>query len=370
MGRNAHLLHVFSTFVPAGPEMRTVGLIAGLGDEFQHSIVAMDGRTSAADQLPQGAPVRVLESPPRAGSLTTTWRLRRLIARERPGLVLTYNWGAFDALFAAKSLGLTRIVHHEDGFTSEEANRFLKRRILARRLMLRRVQRVVVPSRRLEEIARGLWKLPAQRVLRIPNGVRIERFAPRDGNPELRQRLGIPREAFVIGSVGHLRAEKNYPRLVQAAASLEQPVHVLLLGEGPERETIEAAGRDLSRRLHLVGHQSDPEPYYRAMDVFCLSSDTEQMPVALLEAMACELPVVSTPVGDVASILPPEQESYLADLAPDGAQAMAAALDRLAHDPAQRSALGRANRERVAADYSFEGMLAAYRAVYRAGLEA
>ena len=116
--RTPHLLHVIPTFVPAGLEMRTVNLIAGFGDEFRHSILALDGRTEAAGRLPAGAPVRLLPSFPKTGTFSTARRLRDLLRAESPDLVLTYNWGAFDMLLAARSLGFRRVVHHENTRTA------------------------------------------------------------------------------------------------------------------------------------------------------------------------------------------------------------------------------------------------------------
>jgi len=137
-GPAPHLLHVFSTFVPAGPEVRTTRIIAGLGQEFRHSILAMDGRTSAAKELPADAPARIMDNLPPAGTLQTTLNLRRLLQRERPDLVLTYNWGAFDAILAARSLGWKRLIHHEEGFNLDEAVTFKRRRVLARRWAITR----------------------------------------------------------------------------------------------------------------------------------------------------------------------------------------------------------------------------------------
>ena len=103
-----HLLHVFSTFVPAGPEMRTVRLVNALGGDFRHSILAVDGRTDAREFLDADAPARILESLPRAGTPRTVRALRELLKRERPDLVLSYNWGAFDSVFATRLSGLAR----------------------------------------------------------------------------------------------------------------------------------------------------------------------------------------------------------------------------------------------------------------------
>lgn len=374
--RTPHLLHVIPTFVPAGLEMRTVNLIAGFGDELRHSILAMDGRTDAADRLPDGAPVRILPNLPKSGTFSTARRLRELLRAVSPDLVLTYNWGAFDMLLAARSLGFRRVVHHEDGFNADEAQTFKRRRILARRAVLSGVHRLIVPSDRLLGIATRLWKVPADRITLIRNGVRLDQYSPSgrpDGNPELRRELGIPEGAPVVGAVGHLRAEKRFERLLDACAGLPD-VHVLIVGEGEMRPLLEerAARPELAGRVHLAGYRPDPHRFYRAMDVFAITSDTEQMPVCLLEAMATGLPVVSTDVGDIRSVLPSEQAANLVALAEEDPQAVPAAIGRhlgaLLDDPESRLRLGRANRRRVEERFTFERMLDAYRQVYHSAL--
>lgn len=367
-----HLLHVFSNFVPTGPELRTLQVMGAFGDAYRHSIVSMDGRTSAAERLPPGVDARLLPSPPRAGSFATARRLLRLLRQERPDLVLTYNWGAFDMLLAARWEGCHRLVHHEEGFNEDEAESFKRRRVLARRLVLPGAHRVVVPSRRLESIATSLWQLPAGKVRRIPNGVPLERFPARDGNPELRARLGLPAAAVVVGAVGSLRPVKSFHRLLAAGAGTDPGVHLLLVGDGEERPALEAraARPDLAGRVHFAGYQADPAPFYRAMDVFALSSDSEQLPVSLLEAMASALPVVSTDVGDVRAVLPSEQGPFLAPPNDDAAAALARGLSQLAGDAGARRRLGAANRRRVEESFTFEGMCAAYREVYESALAA
>jgi glycosyltransferase involved in cell wall biosynthesis len=370
--RRPHLLHVLPTFVPAGLEMRTVHLIAGFGQELRHSILSMDGRTDAMERLPADAPVRLLVSPPKAGSLRTAARLRRILRREEPDLVLTYNWGSFDMLLAARSLGFGRVIHHEDGFDADEAHTFKRRRVLARRAMLSGVPRVVVPSARLYDIATRLWKIPPERVSLIRNAVRLDGYVPADGNPELRRELGIPAGALVVGTLGHLRPEKNFLRFLDACAALDPAlgVHVLLVGEGPERAALEAraARPDLAGRVHLAGYSPDPPRFYRAMDIFAMSSDTEQMPICLLEAMSSHLPVTATDVGDVRTVLSPEQKPFLVPLREDAAAGLTRAITELARDPELRSRLGEANRRHVEESFSFTAMLAAYRGVYQSVL--
>ncbi|MBW8873561.1 MAG: glycosyltransferase [Acidobacteria bacterium] len=367
-----HLLHIFSNFVPSGPEIRTVRLIGAFGSDFRHSIVSMDGRTEAAALLPAGVDVRLLPNPPKAGSLSTARRLRRLLLAERPDLVLTYNWGAFDMLLAARAAGFRRVVHHEEGFNEEEAESFKLRRVLARRLVLPGVHRLVVPSQRLQAVATGLWKLDPDRVRLIPNGIHLEAFQGADGNPDLRRRLGIPGDVLVVGTVGGLRPVKNQLRLLDACAAAGPGVHALLVGEGDERPALEARAErdDLRGRVHLAGHQADPAPFLQVLDVFALTSDSEQMPVCLLEAMASSLPVVATDVGDVRAVLPPEQAPFLEPPGPDAAAALARGIAGLAPDPGLRQRLGAANRRRAEERYTFDGMCAAYREVYLSALGA
>jgi len=369
-----HLLHVFATFAPGGPQVRTVGLMKAMGDGWRHSVVAMDGRVEAAELLPAELGVRILPAPPKVGAPGMLRHLRSLIRAERPDLLLTYNWGSIEAVVAGRLAGARRILHHEDGFRPDEQGGFKKRRVLARRLVLRLVRDVVVPSDTLRRIATELWRLPPARVHFIPNGIHLDEFAaagPASPSP-VREELGIPPDAFVVGSVGHLRGEKCFPRLVAAVASMARAdAHLLLVGDGPERAAIEEAARErgLAGRLHLVGHRERTQPYYGAMDAFAMSSDTEQMPVALLEAMAVGRAVAATAVGDIAAMLPPEQADCLVAVRePETAAGLGAALEKLAADPGLRARLGAYNRSRVEERYGFGTMLSAYDERYRAAL--
>jgi glycosyltransferase involved in cell wall biosynthesis len=313
--RPPHLLHVFSTFCAAGPQVRTAGLVNHFGQEFRHTFVACDGRTEATELLDRSVSYDVAHLTRAEGPLGGLRAMRRLLVGTRPDLLLTYNWGAMDAVLAARAQRLHRHLHHEDGFNSDEAARLKARRNFTRRVALRRVD-IVVPSRTLEHIARAKWRLP--RVHFIANGVDVARFlaAETGGVPRgaaFRAELGIPPGALVIGSVAHLRPVKNFPRLVRVAAALDprafggRPIHLVIVGEGSERPAIEAtvsavapAGR-AGLRVHLPGHRADLADVYAAFDVFALTSDSEQQPVSLLEAMAAGRPVAATDVGDVAA---------------------------------------------------------------------
>ncbi len=367
--RPPHLLHVFSTFAAGGPEVRTIRLIATFGEEFRHSILAMDGCLDAAQALPPGAPVQILPSLPKRGSLRTAVRLRPVLDDVRPDLILTYNWGAFDVLLAARAAERRRLIHHEEGFNRDEAVRFKRRRVLARRFVLPRVYRVVVPSQTLLELATRLWRLPRRLLTFIPNGVRLADYPAADGNSRLRSELGIPPAAPVVGAVGALRPVKNLGRLIDAVAKLDGRLgaHLLIVGDGSERPALaaRAASRGLASRVHFSGYQEVVAPWLQCLDLYALTSDSEQLPVSLLEAMAARLPAVATAVGDVAAMLPPEQHPYLVDLEDtDPVDRLTVVMTRLLEDQPLRRRLGELNRQRVAKRFSFASTTADYRDLY------
>ncbi len=361
------LLHVFATFAPAGPQVRTAQLINATGPAFRHAVLAMDGVTTARDLIDPNIEFEVLPSLPKAGSIRTSMRLRSLFKERKPALILSYNWGSIDALVALRMGSQIRALHHEDGFLPDEIAGLKKRRSVARRALLKRASGLVVPSERLAKIATDAWRQPAGRVHLIPNGIHQERYTGEEDSHELRRRFDIPDNAVVIGFCGHLRAEKNPVRLLNAVDLMKEQAHVLIVGDGPETRRVREAIRDLGLRdrVHLAGHIEDPAPYYQAMDVFALPSDTEQMPVALLEAMASSLPAVCTDVGDVLHVLPDCQENFVLPLSGRATPiAFAAALDAVCAGQAMRERLGNANRDRVLERYSFSSMRLGHEALW------
>jgi glycosyltransferase involved in cell wall biosynthesis len=367
-----HLLHVFPSFEVGGAQLRTARLVAAFGPRLRHSVLALDGRREAAVFLPAEARVELLDAPSRRGSLGGTLALWRLLRALGPDLVCTYNWGSIDGALAARLAGVP-FVHHEDGFGRDELQRPLRRRSAWRRMVLAGAGAVVVPSSRLEGVARSHWGVTDGRLALIPNGIDLARYTPADGRPELRAALGIPADAPVVGSLGGLRPEKNFGRLVDVHAALPEALgaHLVIVGDGAERDALErrAQSAPSGARVHFVGLQPDPIPYLRMLDAFALTSDTEQMPLALVEAMACGLPAIASDVGDTRLVLPPEQLGQVVALdAPDAVQQLAARLTGLFEDPQERRELGRANRHRAEERFALATMAERYRALYQRAL--
>jgi glycosyltransferase involved in cell wall biosynthesis len=362
-----HLLHVFATFAVGGAQVRVCDLINHFGAKYKHTIVALDGDHACRRKLGPGADVRhVSLDYDKRQPLRTLGVFRRALNEIRPDLLLTYNWGAVEWGLVNLAARVCPHVHAEDGFGPDEAAGQKARRVWARRVALARAYRVVVPSRTLEKIARGVWRFPASRVIYIPNGVNLERYAPRAAQPDLPQ-LAALRPGLVVGTVATLRREKNIPRLMRVftrATGNAPRTRLVIVGDGPEHAGLarQVAAERLSGRVHLLGHLDDPAAAIRAFDVFAISSDTEQMPISILEAMAAGLPVVGTDVGDIREMVAPANRAYLAPPADEAR--FEQNLTALLSDAALRDALGRANRERCAALFDKEAMFAAYGKLY------
>jgi glycosyltransferase involved in cell wall biosynthesis len=351
------ILHVFSTFAVGGPQVRFCTLTDRLGPAWHHDVVAMDGNTACRERVAPGVSIDFPGMDIKKGdTLGNVRRFAKTLRARRPDLLVTYNFGAIE--WALANLFARRPhVHIEDGFGPEERGRQLPRRVLLRRLVLRRAT-VALPSQTLWRIAIQTWRLPPARVRYLPNGIDLARFA--DG-----PKLDWPGEGPVIGTVAALRAEKNLPRLLRAFALLrgDRPARLVLVGDGPERPGLEtlAATLGLGSSVIFAGHMADTSRAYRGFDVFALSSDTEQMPMSVLEAMAAALPVAATDVGDVAAMLADDNRPFV--VRPDET-ALAGAFNTLLDAPARRVALGAANRARAQRDFDEAAMVRAYAALF------
>jgi glycosyltransferase involved in cell wall biosynthesis len=367
------ILHLHSTFAAGGKELRSVRLINALGPGVAHAIVSgLSNEMGAAQQISRNIAITYPKNFPSLVGLPTPRRLLAL-ARAMQGydLVLTYNWGAMDAVMAhtlfGQMLGLPPLVHHEDGFNREEQHGRKRRRDLYRRIALGRASGLVVPSETLEEIALTAWDQPLGRVKRIPNGIDTAAFA-RKPKPDALRGV-IKREGeYWVGTLAGLRPDKTLPALVRAFAPLPEFWQLVIVGEGPERAAIreEADRLGVAHRVHLPGFVPDPARYVGLFDVFALSSQSEQFPISVIEAMAAGLPVAAPAVGDVAAMVARENHPLIS--VPGDEAGLAGALAALAHDHDLRARIGAANRAKARGEFDEKAMIAAYRRLYASAM--
>jgi glycosyltransferase involved in cell wall biosynthesis len=359
-GKCRHLLHIFPSFAVGGAQSRLLQLIGAYGDTYSHTIVALDGCYDMAARLPDSAPIQYLDAKiGKRKGLAAITQIRSVIVGVHPDVMVTYNWGAIEWAFVNQLFGLARHVHIEDGFGPEERDRQLRRRVLFRRLALRgRRTTVVLPSRTLVRIATQQWRLPARSLRYISNGIDCARFAV--SRESLKQD-----EPIIVGTVASLRPEKNLNRLINAfaLARADRPavdLRLLIVGDGRERGALQEYAKEVgcAESVKFVGATDKPETYLAQMSIFAMSSDTEQMPLTVLEAMASGLPVVSTDVGDIADMVSPDNLPYVTKLSDDFG--LRRSLVALIDSASTRAALGHQNSERAFDNFSYRQMASQY----------
>lgn len=345
--------------------MRLVAMANHWGKKYRHTIIAMDGVYDCAEKFEPGIDFDLHKLEFTKGATRENVVLFWKKLKEwRPDLLITYNFGSIEWALA-NFFAQHPQIHIEDGFGPEEAGgRQLARRAWLRRAGLLFGKHLVVPSNNLLQLATQNWLLPERKVSFIANGIDVARFA--NENPDTEGPL-FPRrdDEIIIGTLGALRPEKNLPRLVRAFAMLDAfpNARLVIAGSGGAEEDAKRQAQELgiSERVTFTGHIVKPERAYRLFDIFALSSDTEQMPLSVLEAMAAGLPVAAIDVGDVKRMLPLECTPYVYGCFDDE---LATSLAQLCADAGLRRKLGAANASHARKHYSLARMCDEYDALF------
>jgi glycosyltransferase involved in cell wall biosynthesis len=225
---------------------------------------------------------------------------------------------------------------------------------------------VIFTSEAVRETGIDRDQIAPERAAVIPYGIDTDRFSPRDG-ALMRAALGIALGRRVVGTVGYLREQKGHTYLLQAAEQLDRrrgDIDWLIVGDGELREQLEeeARSRGLSERVHFLGNRDDVAELLTAFEVFALSSNFEGMCFAVAEALAVEVPVVSTNVGGVGQSVVHEETGLL--VPPRDADALAGAIERLLDDRNEAVRFARAGRARVERRYGLQRMVEATERLY------
>lgn len=205
----------------------------------------------------------------------------------------------------------------------------------------------------------------ADTITSVPTGIAAELFVPGDRLAARRQ-LGIESDGMIIGIVATLRSWKGHRYLIEAFAGMsDKNAKLLMVGDGPQREALQrqVAESGLTGRVLLPGNQREVLPWLQAVDIFVLPSyANEGVPQAILQAMLCALPIVTTPVGSIPEAVRDGESALVVQ--PKNAHELRQAMERLTNDPGLRESLGGAARARALQRFGLEAMLDKMEAVF------
>ena len=364
------VLHVVNRYETGGTEHGVLKIVKGLDSQlFEHRICVARGYTAeVADAHGLHGCIFVAGSP-EAGFQWLVFRLRRIMRTYRPHIVHSRNWGAIEAIAAARLARVPIVVHSEHGYELDMLEGLPWRRRLLRRGLYSLADAVFTVTRELRDYHATQASVQSERLRVIYNGVDTRHFSPNPGaRQEARRKFGLPPESFLIGSVGRLVVIKDQATLLRAAEVLcarGVDVRVAIAGTGPEETRLRQladATQSLAGRVHFLGACSNVEDLMRSLDVFVLPSVSEGMSNTLLEAMACGLPVVATRVGGNPEIVEDGVSGLLC--AAGDANELARLIESLVNRPELRQSLGGAARQSVTSKFSLEKMISDYRDLY------
>lgn len=200
---------------------------------------------------------------------------------------------------------------------------------------------------------------PEVPVKTLLNGVNTESFI-RKGNSDVKQELGIPEDAIVVGNVAVFRFQKRLVEWLQVLKNIQEKnsnVYGIIVGAGPLEEEIKAevTRLNLEGKVFFPGLQTEVRPYFEAMDIFMMSSQFEGLPIALLEAMSMECAVVATDAGGIKEVIRNEKDGLTCKV--ENWEELASLCQRLIDDSNQLANFKIAARKRVVESFSLKKMV-------------
>jgi glycosyltransferase involved in cell wall biosynthesis len=366
--RPIKILHVVFSLEQGGMENGLINITRGLdAQKFETHVACLEREGDFAQRLPEPKRIYVLGKDV-GFSMKALGVLSKLISRIKPDVVHSHNLGPLMYGGLATAMGIRApILHGEHSLLPPEECRAKKLR--QRHLFYRACKKVHAVSAGLREQLVQLG-LPAEKIITLINGVDTERFAP-DSRSMARREIGdfIPANAFVFGIVGRFGPFKRHGVLIEAfnqLASQAPDLHLLVVGGGgPEKERVVAQGKasPVANRIHFVGFQNDPVPYYRAMNLLVVPSINEGMSNAVLEGMACGIPVLANNVCGNAEMIVNGGNGLLADL--ETAGQLTTELRGICTNRHALEEMGQRARESAIKSFSISTMVYNYARLYQ-----
>lgn len=376
--RKYRVLHVIDHLGSGGAQEAVCQLVKyGDKERFQTEVVTLHGFGHYWEVLRSlGAPVSTLA--PRGFARPAIpyifIRLFLLLGRNRYDVVHTHLIGA-NVLAAPLAAWYRAPVR----FTHDQTNDDVRQRSLIHRgldkLANRLNHHIIAVSGSIRAFLCQEEGLPADKISVIYNSVDLERFSPQNGPGEgqaARRRFALPPEALIVGGVGRLHYQKNFPLFLEVAAQVlarEPRAFFVIAGEGPERAALEDLSRRLgiASRVRFLGFVKDMPMLYQGLDLLLLTSHFEGTPLTVLEAMAMGVPVVASRVDGVTEVLDNGRDGI--QVPPGRRDFFVEEVCRVLADRGLREGIARAGQEKARRQFSAEAMVRRVEALYLRYLE-
>jgi glycosyltransferase involved in cell wall biosynthesis len=371
MNASMNITHIVENLNRGGLERVVLDLVK-LQQQQGHrcQVVCLFERGALAQEL-DAANIPVHACGKRRGlDLGALARVRQLIRAHRTEVLHSHNAVAhYLAVLASLGLGVGKVINTRHGMAGMQR---WNRAEMLYRASLARTDAVAMVCAAACDGALEHRLVPRRKLRVVPNGLRVQEFAVASpaARERLRQALGLPPQARVIGTVGRLNWAKDQASLIRAfsrvRAALPDSV-LVLIGGGRLRRELEACAREegVAGAVRFLGERDDVRELLQGLDVFVLSSVSEGYSMALLEASATALPIVATDVGGNREIV---RHGITGAIVPArDVESLAQAILGLLRNPGHAARLGAAARAMMEAGGSLEAMALRYAALYEAG---
>lgn len=361
--RIAFLVHTYGF---GGLENMVTNLVNHLDPEhFEPSIISFAPLKPLNNRVDLNH-VRVLSLNKKGGNNPLLiYKISKLLKNIGAHIVQTHNWGtALEGILAAKLARVPAIIHAERGTIEGK-----KRNIILQRFLWGLANQVLSVSEAHRKKVTRIVGFPHSQIKAIVNGVDTERFSPKpDIKNEVREKLGLKKDSICIGTVGSLRPVKNQMLLINACKTILprfEQVEILIVGEGSLRSQLMQKVHTLgfSKKIHFLGTQNNIPEILNGLDIFVLPSLNEGMPNAVLEAMACGIPVIASAVGGVPEVINDNENGIT--IPPENEDQLTTKLITLIENQEKRRVFGTQARKTVQERFSLVQMVSKYETLYQ-----
>jgi glycosyltransferase involved in cell wall biosynthesis len=364
-------LHLFVTLPVGGAETLLLNTLRHLDqNKFSSQVCCIVEQGALGERIDaMGIPLVELNLRPKIGAgRGIVSALVKLCVQEKIGLIHSHLYHAnYYGRLAARRAGIPAIASIHNTYKTAKLHRRLINMYLARHTAA-----ILVGSEDVRRDVLRFDRVPESLVEIIPNSVDITQSGSALSRAEARKALGLPEKSIVLGSVGRLEEQKGHRHLIEAMHALVQQgtnAHLLLIGDGRERPALEhlIGQLGLGERVLLLGTRNDLGDLFRAMDLFIMPSLWEGLSLAMLSAMAAELPVIATSVGGVRQVMGEDEYGFV--IPPGDVPALVAKIRDCLENRERTRLRGILGAQRVRERYSTEAATKRLEALYIRVLE-